>query len=181
MSKLIFLLAAAVLSAGSIQDGYSASAGVGAPDPIRVTLRDGGGKEVGHAVLSAVNEGVKVKIEVSGLTPGYHGLHFHEHPRCEGPNFESAGGHFNPAQHQHGYLNVNGPHAGDLPNLLADASGSASAEWITNRLSLDKREPHSLLSGGGTALIIHSGPDDYRTDPAGNSGARTACGVIKAN
>jgi Cu-Zn family superoxide dismutase len=181
---MIFLLAAwsaaVMLTVGSAQADRPVSAAVADPDPIRVTLRDGAGREIGRAVLTAVDEGVAVKIEVKGLTPGFHGLHIHEHGRCEGPTFESAGAHFNPTRAQHGYLHAAGPHAGDLPNLLADASGAASAEWVTNRLTLAGDAADSLLRGSGTALIIHAGPDDYRTDPAGNAGARVACGVIRA-
>lgn len=153
-------------------------AGVAPPQQVRVVLQDASGRQVGEAVLTQKPEGLHVKVEARGLTPGYHGFHIHEQGVCEAPTFESAGAHFNPSGANHGFLNAHGPHAGDFPNLLADANGTASGEWVTQRVTLKKGEPHSLLRNGGTALIIHSGSDDYLTDPAGNAGARAACGVI---
>lgn len=139
-------------------------------------LRDPTGLVIGTARLSSARRGVLVKIDAGFLTPGLHGIHVHENGRCEPPSFESAGGHLNPHQKPHGLHSVGGPHAGDMPNL----------EVLSNRSSVSLRlleatlgpGVNSLLRPGGTALIIHEGPDDQRTDPSGNSGKRVACGVI---
>jgi Cu-Zn family superoxide dismutase len=95
---------------------------------------------------------------------------------CEPTAFTSAGGHLNPGGRQHGLENPAGPHAGDMPNLTADASGRAVVDITTDRVSLDAAGP--LFDADGTAIVVHAAPDDNRTDPAGNAGARVACGVI---
>jgi len=117
-------------------------------------------------------------VSASGLTPGDHGVHLHAVGKCEEPAFASAGGHLNPAGRQHGMNNPAGRHLGDLPNLVAGADGTAT-------LSYPLGDPASSLSASlfdadGTALVIHAGPDDYITDPSGNSGGRVACGVFAA-
>ena len=146
--------------------------------PVTVKMIDSGGKEVGQVVLTQGEEGVRIKAEARGLTPGFHGFHIHEKGACEAPAFESAGGHFNPLDSQHGFLDSAGPHAGDLPNLLVDASGTGTVDWITNRVTLEQGKANSLFSNHGTAFVIHTGSDDYISDPSGNAGSRAACGVI---
>lgn len=146
--------------------------------PLTVTMIDSGGKEVGQAILTHKEEGVNIKAEARGLTPGFHGFHIHEKGICEAPSFESAGGHFNPLNSQHGFLDFAGPHAGDLPNMLIDASGMGTVEWTTNRVTLQQGKANSLLAKSGTALVIHTGSDDYLSQPSGDAGSRAACGVI---
>jgi Cu-Zn family superoxide dismutase len=97
--------------------------------------------------------------------------------RCE-PPFTTAGGHFNPGGRKHGFSNPDGMHAGDLPNLRVGKDGTAEAELLTAQVTLSPG-PTSLLDADGSAIVLHAGPDDYVSDPAGNAGDRIACGVIK--
>ena len=148
-------------------------------DEVHVQLIGLEGKPIGQARLTQVSEGVRIELESEHLTPGQHGFHVHENGKCEAPKFESAGAHFNPQHKKHGELNPEGPHAGDLPNLMVAADGKAQASFISKLVTLEKDKPNSLLKPGGTALVIHENADDYKTDPSGNSGARIACGVIQ--
>jgi superoxide dismutase, Cu-Zn family len=167
------LVAAALLLAGC--------AGVMMPAPSELTaraeLRDGKGQAVGTATLSQVGSAVRVVIEAQGLPPGLKAVHVHEFGKCEPPGFASAGDHFNPTGRQHGQLNPAGPHAGDLPNITVGPDGHGRQESTTERLTL-LVGPTSVFDNDGSALVIHGAPDDFRTDPTGNSGARIACGVI---
>jgi Cu-Zn family superoxide dismutase len=141
-------------------------------------LRDAGGRIVGQATLTEVSGGVRIVLEASGLPPGPKGVHLHAVGTCEGPGFASAGDHLNPTHKQHGLLNPNGPHAGDLPNLTVGADGKGRLETFTERVSLGPGTA-SLFDEDGTALVVHAAPDDFRTDPSGNSGPRIACGVVE--
>jgi Cu-Zn family superoxide dismutase len=140
-------------------------------------LRDPGGRKVATASLTEVSGGVRIVIEAAGLPPGPKGVHVHEVGDCASPAFQSAGGHFNPQHKQHGVLNPQGPHAGDLPNITIAGDGTGRLETLTQRITLQPG-PSSVLDADGSAIVIHAGPDDFRTDPAGNSGARIACGII---
>lgn len=151
-----------------------------ASQSVKVALQNAEGEKVGEATLTEVKGGVKVDVQATKLAPGKHGIHFHANGVCEGPDFKSAGDHFNPKQKKHGLKNKpHGPHAGDLPNLEVAKDGSAHASMMSKAVSLGKGE-NSLLKQGGTALMIHAGPDDQKTDPSGKSGDRIACGVILA-
>jgi Cu-Zn family superoxide dismutase len=140
-------------------------------------LQNAEGRAVGTALLTQVNAGVRVVVEVRGLSPGTKAVHIHETGRCEAPAFSSAGGHFNPEGRQHGLLNPRGPHAGDLPNITIEADGSGRLETTTDRITLGAGAT-SLFDGDGSAIVVHGSQDDFMTDPTGNSGARIACGVI---
>ncbi|GLX67411.1 superoxide dismutase family protein [Paenibacillus glycanilyticus] len=140
---------------------------------------DAKGTQVGTAVLTEEKDGVHLKLEAKGLTPGVHGIHFHNVGKCEGPSFETAGSHLNPKNKQHGFDNPQGFHDGDLPNITVGKDGTVKAEIISKNVSLDTEAANSLLPKSGTALVIHEKADDYKTDPSGNSGARVACGVIQ--
>jgi Cu-Zn family superoxide dismutase len=148
-----------------------------APLSAEAVLKDKDGKQVGVATLIETPEGVRVALTGYRLPPGGHGLHVHAVGRCDPPDFASAGAHFNPTGKQHGRMNPAGPHAGDLPNLVAAASGEAGLDITTKAFTLSPG-PSSLLGDKGTALVVHANPDDDKTDPTGNSGGRIACGVI---
>jgi Cu-Zn family superoxide dismutase len=143
-----------------------------------VTLRDAQGKAVGTATIAPGDGGVKISVSVSGVTPGLHGFHVHAVGKCEGPEFKSAGGHFNPATREHGLDNPKGSHAGDMPNLSVGPDGTGKGEFLARGATLEPGAG-SLFPDGGTALVLHAGPDDMKSDPAGNAGARIACGVIE--
>ena len=147
------------------------------PPSAGVTLKDASGRVVGNAVLLQQDDGVRVLLDVKGFTPGAKAVHLHDTGRCDPPTFESAGGHFNPTKAEHGLENPRGPHGGDLPNLTVEATGQGHLEFTATRVNL-KQGVASLLDGNGTALVVHEGPDDMRSNPAGNSGPRIACGVV---
>ena len=152
--------------------------GVTSPPPAAgVTLRDATGRVVGSAVFLQENGSVRILLDVKGLTPGTKAVHIHDVGQCAPPSFESAGPHFNPTKAQHGSANPKGPHAGDLPNITVEATGRGHLEVTNPRVTLESG-PTSLFGADGSALVVHEGPDDMRTDPAGNSGARIACGVV---
>jgi Cu-Zn family superoxide dismutase len=142
----------------------------------RATLKDKDGKEVGTVGLSQTQAGVLLKVSLKGIPAGEHAFHIHAVGKCE-PPFDSAGGHFNPAQHKHGILAGEG-HAGDMPNLFVPPSGELTVEVLNANVTLAKGKPNSLFDSDGSAIVIHAGPDDYRSDPAGNAGGRIACGVV---
>jgi Cu-Zn family superoxide dismutase len=133
---------------------------------------------IGLATFTEDAEGVHIRIAVANLTPGEHGMHIHEVGICEPPDFTSAGDHLNPLNREHGLENPQGPHAGDLPNFVVGEDGTARTIVVTDRVTL-RGGPTSLFDSDGSALVIHAGPDDQMTNPAGNSGDRVACGVIK--
>jgi Cu-Zn family superoxide dismutase len=141
-------------------------------------LRDASGRAVGTAVLLQEGSEVRILLDVTGLPPGEKGVHLHEVGRCDPPAFESAGGHFNPTKAEHGTQNPRGPHGGDLPNITVDAKGNGHLEVTLKQVTLQKKGSTSLLDGDGSALVVHAERDDLRTDPAGTSGPRIACGVV---
>ena len=153
--------------------------GVTAGPPVAgATVRDSSGRVVGSAVFLQEDDGVRILLDLKDVTPGIRGVHIHDVGRCDAPTFDSAGAHFNPKNVEHGTENPRGPHAGDLPNITVEDTGRGHLEVTNPRVTL-KPGVASLLDGGGTTLVVHEGPDDMRTDPAGNSGRRIACGVIE--
>ncbi len=148
------------------------------PATAKATLVNTQGQKVGEATLTQTPEGVKIVMQVENLPPGEHAFHIHEKGVCATPEFATAGGHFNPFGKHHGMKNPAGPHAGDLPNIMAGPDGKAKVEAVAKLVTLKEGEKNSLFQPGGTSLVIHAGVDDYTTDPAGNAGPRIACGVI---
>jgi superoxide dismutase, Cu-Zn family len=144
----------------------------------KATLKNAEGKDVGTAALTQTPAGVLISLSVKGLPPGERAFHIHGVGKCE-PPFTSAGPHFNPGGKKHGLMAADGHHAGDLPNLHVPASGELAVEVLNAGVTLEQGKPGSLLGGQGTALVVHAGKDDYKTDPAGDAGGRIACGLIE--
>jgi Cu-Zn family superoxide dismutase len=138
----------------------------------RAEMKDERGTRVGEATLRDSSDGVRISATFSHLPPGEHAFHVHAVGKCE-PPFESAGEHFNPTGKQHGRDNPRGPHAGDMPNIEVPSSRRATIDIVLKNVSLN-----SMLDGDGASLVVHENADDYKSDPAGNSGRRIACGVI---
>lgn len=152
---------------------------LGAAVTARAALKDASGADRGEATLTQLPDGVRINIAATGLEAGERGFHIHTTGRCEAPAFESAGGHWNPTGRQHGRDNPQGQHLGDLPNLTIGADGRGTAEATIQNATLTGGE-NPLLDADGASVLIHAGPDDYRTDPSGDSGGRIACGVLQA-
>ena len=164
MRKLALLLPLLATACATIEPAG------GAP----MALVNSAGQSIGTVRAWQTAGGVSFRISASGLPHGIHGLHVHAVGRCDPPDFASAGGHWNPAGKKHGMNNPAGPHAGDLPNVEVAANGV-----FTATVTLPGATMASLLDADGAALVLHAGPDDYATDPSGNSGARIACAVIQ--
>ena len=142
----------------------------------RSTLYNTSRQVVGQATLQQATQGVLITVDLSGAPPGSHGFHIHETGRCD-PDFSAAGGHFNPDNHQHGLLNPQGAHAGDLPNVHIPENGRLRFEVLARDVRLIGGA-NGLLDGDATALMLHAFADDYRSDPAGGAGDRIVCGVV---
>ncbi|WP_052699143.1 superoxide dismutase family protein [Hyphomicrobium sp. 99] len=137
------------------------------------------GTSAGTITLTEIAAGVLLKFDLKGLAPGAHGLHLHEAGKCEG-DFSSAGAIYNPLGAKHGFLTEEGPMAGDLPNVVAGADGTALAEVLSPYLHLSKETEDTLFDADGSSLVLFEKADDYQTDPDGNAGSRVACGVLKS-
>lgn len=144
------------------------------------TFATGTGGAAGTARIEVPASGSPIlRVKVSGLPAGIHGIHIHTVGKCEGPAFTTAGGHLNPAGHQHGKDNPAGSHLGDLPNITIDGHGNGE---LAQPLTVDAATLRAQLADAdGAAVVVHADPDDYRTDPSGNSGARIACAVLKVS
>jgi Cu-Zn family superoxide dismutase len=160
------LIGCALLAACATPDELGPVAGPSVP------LVNAAGMSVGAVQAEQRPGGTYLRIAVQGLTPGEHGLHLHGVGRCDAPDFKSAGPHWNPAGKRHGHLNPLGAHAGDLPNLTVSSNGHGAINFLV--------PGGALADADGISLVIHAKPDDYRTDPSGNSGDRIACAVIAA-
>ncbi len=160
----------AMLTAGAAAGGASRAGG---------TFADASGQSIGWVRLVEDGTGkVHVNVHVAGLTAGRHGIHLHAVGQCVGPTFASAGGHHNPDGAEHGLDNPDGPHAGDLPNLVVNVAGRGHLDAVSHHATLSSGP--ALLDADGSAIVIHAFEDDQVTNPTGNSGPRVACGVIEA-
>jgi Cu-Zn family superoxide dismutase len=137
-------------------------------------LRDPAGVAHGTARIERVGTGSRVVVDGLALPPGDHGLHIHTVGLCEGPAFASAGPHWNPEMKMHGRDNPMGAHLGDLPNLQIGTNGTGTVTFDLPKGTV------ALLDSDGASIMVHAAPDDYKTDPSGNSGGRIACGVFVA-
>ena len=142
----------------------------------QATLRLADGAPAGTAHVLVAGAQVNISVAAAGLSPGVHAMHLHTAGACEGPDFASAGGHLNPAGRQHGHENPAGAHLGDLPNIIVGEAGAGTASATLEGGPAEVLA--HLFDADGTAVVIHAGPDDYRSDPAGNAGGRIACGVL---
>jgi len=150
--------------------------------PVKVSLVNGERQKVGEMTLTETPNGILIRLDLqanpSGIAPGEHALHIHDVGQCV-PPFTLAGAHFNPAGKKHGFLEAQGRHTGDLPNIHVPANAALTVEFLfTQEPNGEKRR---LLDADGFALVIHQSADDYRTDPAGNSGDRIACGAVRSS
>lgn len=175
-----FILMAA--ACGSDDDGQAYEAdGVGTSASASIVNPDG--DVVGLAEFEQGPTGVLIKMSMSGLTPGAHGIHLHEVGACT-PDFKAAGGHLTATDEaQHGLKNpertVDNHDNGDLPNLYAAADGIAQAEFFTSLVTISGGSMPALFDADGSTLVIHENPDDHLTQPIGGAGGRVGCGIIQ--
>ena len=148
-------------------------------DMAKAIMKDKDGKDVGTVELTPTKKGVQLRLVLKDMPPGEKAFHVHEVGKCEPPDFKSAGGHFNPEKKKHGKGGKDQGHAGDMPNIKIPQNGQLKIDVVNTDISLEKGAPNSVFREGGTSIVIHQGPDDYKTDPDGAAGARIACGVIE--
>jgi Cu-Zn family superoxide dismutase len=143
---------------------------------VTAQVRNSAGKDLGTLSFTESAGTISVSGRLTGLPPGEHAIHLHAGGRCDPPKFEAAGDHWNPTNAQHGTLNPKGPHLGDLPNLSVARDSSATVQATTPGGTL--RGQNALLDSDGATIVVHAKPDDYKTQPAGNSGDKIACGAV---
>ncbi|HEX8445135.1 MAG TPA: superoxide dismutase family protein [Sphingomonas sp.] len=169
---------ACAMTACTMDVGGTGTAGGGAAMPrATATLMDATGAAKGNATFEQTASGLRMRVQATGMAPGPKGLHFHMMGKCDAPDFTTAGGHWNPTGMKHGKDSGAGPHLGDLPNIEIGADGRGQIDTVAAGVMLMSGAT-PLLDADGAAILIHAGPDDYRTDPSGNSGSRLACGVV---
>lgn len=172
------ILACLVIVVSLVSFGTTVEASATDASPGVAPLRNASGATVGVAKFVETTAGVHIRVVITDLEPGVHGVHIHAVARCDPPGFTAAGGHFNPFGKKHGLLSPEGPHAGDLPPITVRADRTGTLEYLNALITL-REGPGSLYDADGSALVIHALPDDQVTDPIGGAGARVACGLIK--
>ena len=174
--RKLWLAVLPLVSGGCMTETSSVSAmDANANYPARAVLGAADGAPRGRALLREASDGsLVVRVEAEGLPPGPHGVHLHTVGRCDAPDFQTAGAHWNPTNRQHGRDNPQGAHQGDLPNLDIGSDGRGTLDFSVSGATLNQ-----LLDADGAAVVVHADADDYRTDPSGNSGGRIACGIVQ--
>jgi Cu-Zn family superoxide dismutase len=173
IQKSLTVMAALLLAAGTL------SAAEAGRKSATAELKDAKGQTVGQAKFKEGKNAVQLSVKVTNLPAGQHAIHVHAVGKCEAPDFKTAGGHFNPENKKHGIMNPEGHHAGDMLNFNIGAGGNGTYKATLTGVTLAGSGANSLFHEGGTALVIHEKADDLKTDPAGNAGARVACGPIQ--
>ncbi|WP_166426463.1 superoxide dismutase family protein [Aquisalinus luteolus] len=148
------------------------------PAEAQAVLMDPEGNEVGTVSFTQTPNGVLIRAGLTNVPAGEHGFHIHETGACS-PDFGAAGGHYAPRGNDHGALSENGLHAGDMPNIFVSEDGTLVTEVLNTNISLLADETGTLFDEDGSAVMIHSGPDDYQSQPSGAAGDRIACGVVE--
>jgi len=172
----IWLITAISLSLAPVT-AHAQAAEEKSPGPLQaiaVLHPTSGNKVAGTITFTEEADGVRIHAEITGLTPGKHGFHVHEFGDCSAADLSSAGAHFNPTNKPHAGPDDMQRHVGDMGNIEADASGAAKLDYVDHNISL-VREQSSVI---GRSVVVHAKADDLKTQPAGDSGARIACGVI---
>lgn len=177
MTKTVSLAALGAMAAALTVAGCTTMDTIATEHVGEARLSFANGLPAGTVQLLSNGTSARVAVAAVGMTVGEHGFHLHTTGKCEAPDFTSAGGHLNPGQATHGSLSAGGKHLGDMPNLTIGANGTGTAEVQLDGNASDAID--DIFDTDGTAVVIHAGPDDYRSDPAGNAGARVACGVLK--
>lgn len=171
VSAAAVMVAAAVVCASAVPSALA----IGEKASAEIKGRDG--KDLGTISVVETTSGILLKVRLKGLPPGAHGFHLHESKKCEG-DFSSAGSIYNPLGAKHGFLNDEGPMAGDLPNLYANALGEVELDLLSPFVTLNKEAEESVFDTDGTSVVIFEKADDYVSEPEGNAGARIACGTL---
>jgi superoxide dismutase, Cu-Zn family len=174
------LLASAVLIVGTAAAPAALAQDQAAEQPVTVDMKAEDGSNRGTVKITPTPNGLLLEANLTGFGQGegdrVHAFHVHATGKCEG-NFESAGGHYNPTGKEHGYLSPNGPHAGDMPNFLLAADGTARFAAFNPMVRMSGGEA-PLNDTDGSAILVHAMADDYTGQPAGMAGGRVACGVV---
>jgi len=177
---MLISVAVTAWGCGAPGDGAVTQEAPPAPLTATATLLDAAGNEVGRAELTEGEQGVVIAAQLAGVLAGTHAMHLHATGACE-PPFDSAGGHAASAGKKHGILSPGGMHEGDLPNIHVPETGILQVDAFAEGATLGAGDTGrlSLFDHDGSAIVLHAGPDDYATDPAGAAGDRIACGVIE--
>ncbi len=192
MKRLMASLVVAGLVASACASGPNVGKSSATPNPASyiespsVPIANAGfvdkdGRILGTASFRETTLGVRVEVNVRDVLPGKHGMHIHAAGKCDPPDFMTAGGHFNPNTKTHGVAGSVSSHAGDVPQIVVGSDGRGSLTFVAPHLSLNRAASNGLAFGAGTAIVIHANSDDEQTDPAGNSGTRIACGIVRMN